>query len=148
MEGAESILFVHLLDDTSIMKHTQILFFAALIVFCSGTVLPAAPTNIPFARALDEATKNQQTVKGKQYQEGVSMALREVMITGMRECLPRDITRYAGFKLVFYVAADGRVQQIVQGRRDPVADCFARKIKAITFPRPPRSGWAVLFGLQ
>jgi hypothetical protein len=130
------------------MKPIQVLIFVALIVFCSGAVLAAAPATTPFSRALDEAIKNQQTVKGKQYQEGVGVAMRGVMLSGMRECLPRDITRSAGFKIVFFVAPDGRVQQIVQERRDPVADCFARKIKAATFPPPPRSGWAVLFGIQ
>jgi hypothetical protein len=130
------------------MKHTFRLVFAASLVLWPGAVLAAPTASVPFSRALDEAAKNQQTPKGQQYQKELSGAMRGVVLSGMRDCLPRDITRYAGFKLVFFVGADGRVQQIVQGRRDRFADCFARKIKAVTFPPPPRADWAVVFGIQ
>lgn len=92
------------------MSHTQIVVFVASLVLCSDAAFAAPSKSVRFSNAVEEATKNRQTAAGQQYQARVNVAMADVMATGMRECLPRQITRDAAFKLVFFVAADGRVQ--------------------------------------
>ena len=98
--------------------------------------------------ALAAAEKASASNEGQAYHSAANMALKDVMITGLRDCFVAHRARARAFKLVFFVGSDGRVRRVVHDQRDPFAACFGKKIVAVQFPRPPRPDWPVMFGIQ
>ena len=97
-------------------------------------------------RALDEATRLSSTPSGRAYVDAANKAIGPALAAGMRDCFPRIGIPTSRFEMVFVLDATGRVRRVVHDPRDATVGCFAQKIRATTFPKPPGAGWHMFFG--
>lgn len=102
-------------------------------------------------RAWAAAEQARTTAKGKAYQDAFNGALREVMLSGMKDCIPMTAPAFrktGGFRCVLIVGRTGKLKWVIRDSRDPMAQCFYAKLIKVTFPPPPADNWPMTFGID
>jgi len=105
-----------------------------------------ATSRVEFGRAMTEANKARSTSEGHKYAPDLDAAMKSVYSTGLR-CVPLPPTRDSYFTIVFYIAANGSVERILEWTPSSTTRCFAQILRAKKFPRPPHAHWPVSFGI-
>ncbi len=125
-----------------------------VLVFILASVanLPAAPSpSAELQRALAAADRARATPKGREYHEAFNGAIKEVLIAGMRDCVPihaPGVGGSPGFQCVLILGKDGKPKWIIRDSRDRMAQCFYAKLVKRTYPPPPADNWPVTFGVN
>jgi hypothetical protein len=118
---------------------------AALIIVLS--LASASATSRPeFGQAMAQADKARKSTEGGNYAVALAAAMKDIYSTGIR-CVPLPPTRDSYFTIVFYIAADGRVERVLEWTPSSTTRCFAQVLRGKKFPRPPRAHWPVSFGI-
>ncbi|MEO7166928.1 MAG: hypothetical protein ABI016_07810 [Chthoniobacterales bacterium] len=99
-----------------------------------------------FDRAMTDANKARESSDGRKYSSVLADTMNSIYATGIR-CVPMPPTRDSYFTIVFYIAADGSVERILEWTPSPTTRCFAQVLKGKKFPHPPRAHWPVSFGI-
>ncbi len=105
----------------------------------------AAPRD-DFGRAMTDANKARESAEGRRYASVLADTMISIYATGIR-CVPMPPTRDSYFTIVFYIAADGSVERILEWTPSSTTRCFAQVLKGKKFPHPPRAHWPVSFGI-
>ena len=105
--------------------------------------VPASPPAVlPLRTAIEQAERLAKSPKGQPYQYAAIAGLGQALANAMVAC-PATSKREPGFALVFVIASDGRVEEVLHTPKHTVAQCVASKLKGVKVPRPPRAGWLV-----
>jgi hypothetical protein len=125
----------------------------SLIVGLAGAVTSVAETqsSAELQRAWAAAERARTTAKGQAYQDAFNGSLRNVMLAGMKDCIPINalgVRKVPGFKCVLIVGRTGKLKWIIRDSRDPIAQCFYAKLIKVTFPPPPADSWPMTFGVN
>lgn len=99
------------------------------------------------------AERARATPKGQDYQNtfNASASIRDVMINGIKECLPINapgVRKQPGFQCVLIIGKTGKPKWIIRDSREPMAQCFYAKLVKGTYPPPPADNWPVIFGIN
>ena len=108
-------------------------------------------TSAELQKALVAAERARATPKGEAYQEAFNGSLREMMMAGLRDCLPINapgVRKPPGFRCVLIIGKTGKPRWIIRGSRDAMAQCFYAKLVTLTYPPPPADNWPVMFGIN
>jgi hypothetical protein len=122
------------------MKALAALIFALLLASVSGA------SRIEFGRAMAEADKARESAEGRKYAAALAVAMNGIYSTGVH-CVPVPPTRDSYFTIVFYIAADGSVERILEWTPSSTTRCFAQILRGRKFPRPPHAHWPASFGI-
>jgi hypothetical protein len=102
-------------------------------------------------KAIAAAERARATPKGHEYQDAFNRSLRDVMLSGLRDCLPINapgVRKPPGFQCVLIIGKTGKPKWIIRDSRDPMAQCFYAKLVKLTYPPPPADNWPVIFGIN
>jgi hypothetical protein len=124
-----------------------------LIAILTGALtLRAGPqTSAELQKAVAAAERARATPKGQEYQNTFNASLRDVMISGMKDCLPINapgVRKSPGFQCVLIIGKTGKPKWIIRDSKDPMAQCFYAKLVQGTYPPPPADNWPVIFGIN
>jgi hypothetical protein len=123
-------------------------------VVTSALALPlsaGAKSSAELERAVAAAARARATPKGEAYGRAANLALREVMASVIKDCLPINVPGVRmppGFQAVLIIGRTGRLKWVVRSPRDPMASCVLSKTVDATFPPPPADNWPVLFQIN
>src|SRR5919106_1434158 len=90
-------------------------------------------------KAIAAAERARATPKGQEYQDAFNGSLRDVMLSGLRDCLPINapgVRKPTGFQCVLIIGKTGKPKWIIRDSRDPMAQCFYVKLVKLTYPPP------------
>ncbi len=131
----------------------RLLYAAGFLVLLSAPALPtgAAPAKSPaaprfssLAAAIAKADRLGDTKAGRDYKGNFYSALGTPMEEAMAECgKTGDPASPAQFDLVFVLAADGRVLDLLCSAKPPLLPCVVAKLRAVQLPPPPKANWLV-----
>ena len=127
----------------STVKHWARYFAIALFCGVLGLYGPdtfGAPAN-SFASAMAEAKRLARTDAGFRYKLKVASELQQPLTKAAIDCTHSSSERT--FALVFVLAGDGRVEQVLHTPKHPLAACVAERIKGLRVSRPPQDKWLV-----
>jgi hypothetical protein len=104
-------------------------------------------------KAMAAAERARATLKGREYQNtfNASASLRDIMMNGIKECLPINapgVRKAPGFQCVLIIGKTGKPKWIIRDSQDAMAQCFYAKLVKSTYPPPPADNWRVLFGIN
>ena len=133
--------------------HTALRLAVGLVVILAGAVTFAAGPQVSaeLQKAIAAAERARATPKGQEYQDAFNASLRDVMISGIRDCLPINapgVRKPPGFECVLIMGKTGKPKWIIRDSRDPMAQCFYAKLVKGTYPTPPADNWPVMFGIN
>src|SRR2546430_5639321 len=112
---------------------------AALIIVLS--IASAFATLLPeFGQAMAQADKARKSAEGRKYAGALAAAMKDIYSTGIR-CVPLPPTRDSYFTIVFYIAANGGVERVLEWTPSSTTRCFAQVLTGKKLPRPPRAHW-------
>jgi hypothetical protein len=118
---------------------------AALIIVLSVASM-SATSRPEFGQAMTQADKARNSAEGRKYAQALAVTMKDIYSTGIR-CVPLPPTRDSYFTIVFYLAADGSVERVLEWTPSSTTRCFAQVLRGKKFPRPPRAPWPVSFGI-
>ena len=123
-----------------------------LLILATGITLAAEPQgSAELQKAVAAAERARATPKGQAYQDVFNASLREVMISGIKDCVPINapgVRKSPGFQCVLIIGTTGKPKWIIRDSRDPMAQCFYAKLVKGTYPAPPADNWPVIFGIN
>ena len=124
-----------------------------MILACAVMLRAAPQSSAELQKAMAAAERARATPKGQEYQNtfNASASIREVMINGIKECLPINapgVRKPPGFQCVLIIGKTGKPKWIIRDSRDPMAQCFYAKLVKGTYPAPPADNWPVMFGIN
>jgi len=112
----------------------------------SASALDGAMDRTEFERLADQGAKNFKTQEGRQYEAQFEKVFLPRFGAALGECKNEPDTKEPAM-VVFVIAANGQVKQLLHSPNIPFGDCVAAKLQTITMlPRPPRDNWIVSFG--
>ena len=130
--------------------------FTLIVVLAVGLSLavfhvdakPAKPSTAPrttasLPDAIARAERLGSTRAGRDYKGLFYSAIDEPMNDALAKCAKpgESSVAYAHFDLVFVVAADGHVVDLLCTASHPVAACVAAKLRGSLLPPPPKTNW-------
>ncbi len=118
---------------------------AALIIVLSVASM-SATSRPEFGQAMTQADKARNSAEGRKYAQPLAVAMKDIYSTGIR-CVPLPPTRDSYFTIIFYLAADGSVERVLEWTPSSTTRCFVQVLRGKKFPRPPRAHWPVSFGI-
>jgi hypothetical protein len=138
-------------DMMSTIPRTPLMIVA--ILACALTLRAGPQPSAELQKAIAAAERARATPKGQEYQNtfNASASLRDVMMSGIKECLPINapgVAKSPGFQCVLIIGKTGKPKWIIRDSRDPMAQCFYSKLVTRTFPPPPADNWPVTFGIN
>ena len=80
--------------------------------------------------------------EGSAYKSRFLRAIGPTFRDAMQACTAEAKPPFT-FEMVFVVAADGRVTDVLHTPKQPVAACVARRLRGFQLPAPPRPEWLV-----
>jgi hypothetical protein len=83
-----------------------------------------------------------ETPEGKAYEKQFEAAIGAPMRDALAECTKDTKPPYI-VNLVFTIASDGDVRDIIPAPQQPVSRCVAQKLARLRLPPPPRNNWLV-----
>jgi hypothetical protein len=110
-------------------------------------VIVPSPRGCPGAAA----ERARATPKGQEYQSAFINATKDMMFSGIRDCVPINapgVRKAPGFQCVLIIAKTGKPKWIIRDSRDPMAQCFYAKLVKLVYPAPPADNWPVMFGIN
>ena len=111
----------------------------------------SAKSSADLEKAVAAAARARATPKGEAYGQAANLALRDVMASALKDCLPINapgVRMFPGFQAVLIIGRTGKLKWVVRNPRDPMANCFLSKTVGVTFPPPPADNWPVLFQIN
>jgi hypothetical protein len=132
----------------------KISFRVSFLVVTFALALPfsaSAKSSADLDRAVAAAARARATPKGEAYGQAANLALRDVMASAIKDCLPINapgMRMPPGFQAVLIIGRTGKLKWIVRNPRDPMANCFLSKTVGVAFPPPPADNWPVLFQIN
>ena len=121
-------------------------------ILASALTFGAGPEqSAELQKAIAAAERARETPKGQEYQDAFNGSLRDVMLSGLRDCLPINapgVRKPPGFQCVLIIGKTGKPKWIIRDSRDPMAQCFYAKLVKLTYPPPPADNWPVIFGIN
>jgi len=125
------------------MKTILIALFSLLLipVFCS-----AEPQD-DFDHILKKAKDMGNTEEGKVYEKHFSKVFAKPMENALKVCTKGLKPPYT-VNVVFVIAGDGTVQQIVAEPGELLSAGIAIKLKDLKVPTPPKAGWMVAVNMD
>jgi hypothetical protein len=133
------------------MHMTPRIVVSMIVIFASSLTSGAGTPSAELQRAVAAAERARATPKGQEYQDAFNSALRDVMLSGIRDCVPINapgVRKPPSFHCVLIVGRTGKPKWIIRDSRDPMAQCFYGKLVKMTFPQPPADNWPVTFGIN
>jgi hypothetical protein len=120
---------------------------------CVLTLRAGPQPSAELQKAMAAADRARATPKGQEYQNtfNASASLRDVMMSGVKECLPINapgVRKPSGFQCVLILGKSGKPKWIIRDSRDAMAQCFYAKLVTRTYPIPPADNWPVIFGIN
>jgi hypothetical protein len=123
-----------------------------IAILATALTLRAGPqSSAELQKAIAAAERARATPKGQEYQNTFNASLRDVMISGLKDCLPINapgVRKPPGFQCVLIIGKTGKPKWIIRDSRDPMAQCFYAKLVKGTYPLPPADNWPVIFGIN
>jgi hypothetical protein len=124
-----------------------------LILICAGALRAGPQPSAELQKAMAAAERARATPKGQEYQNtfNASASLRDIMMSGIKECLPINapgVRKAPGFQCVLIIGKTGKPKWIIRDLRDAMAQCFYAKLVKSTYPPPPADNWPVMFGIN
>jgi Uncharacterized protein conserved in bacteria (DUF2314) len=117
-----------------------------LTLTVSASALGSGLDRTEFEQLANQGAKNFPTKEGQHYEAQFEKVFLPRFATALRECNNEPDTKEPAM-LVFVIAADGRVKQLLHSPNILFGDCVAAKLRTLTtLPRPPRDNWIVSFG--
>ncbi len=101
----------------------------------------------PIVPQVNEAERLEATDEGQIYRETYRPILLPVFDDLMRMCRIHGKPPYS-FDLVFVVAADGKISEVLVSRFQPVGACFGPRLRTMTLPPPPKAGWLIHYQMR
>ena len=132
--------------------HRTPLAAVGLIALASALTFAAAPQpSAELQKAIAAAERARSTPKGEEYQNAFNGAIRDMMPSGLRDCVPISapgVHKPPGFQCVVIIGKTGKPKWIIRDSRDPMAQCFYAKLVKLAYPPPPADNWPVMFGIN
>ena len=122
-----------------------------LVLLATALLSGAGQASGEFQRAVAAAERARATPKGQEYQSAFIDATKDMMFSGVRDCLPINapgVRKTPGFQCVLIIAKTGKPKWIIRDSRDPMAQCFYAKLVKLVYPTPPADNWPVVFGIN
>jgi hypothetical protein len=126
------------------MKRNAAPVFLALFctAFCCSTSIGGASgRSLSIQDAIHDADRLEKTPQGRAYLDDARQTLGPAIANAIGVCAPGPKSNSSS-ELVFVIAADGRVQNVLF-TRTTVAACLAKAITGLRLPRPPRDQWLI-----
>lgn len=141
----------HAVQNMNTIPRTGITVIA--IFACALTLRAGPQPSTELQKAMAAAERARATPKGQEYQNtfNASAPIRDIMMSGIKECLPINapgVRKPPGFQCVLILGKTGKPKWIIRDSRDPMAQCFYAKLVSHTYPPPPADNWAVMFGIN
>lgn len=95
-----------------------------------------------FEELRSTANRLSETAEGKEYENQFGKAFISSAAPALKKCTGKTKTGES-LRLVFVVAADGQVIQIVPAPNQPESACIAKNMGNFTGPPPPKPNWSV-----
>ncbi len=113
------------------------LFLALAFAAAGGTASDPKPTR--FDDALEQVRASVRTPKGRRYDSQVGRQFAQDYQAAMIRCTTSvEDQDLVPFQLLFQVARDGSVKQILVSPETKVAVCLEKQVAAGKFPKPPK----------
>jgi hypothetical protein len=124
-----------------------------LLLTCAWALPRSANAKSPadLRQAVAAAARARATPKGEAYSQAANLALRNVMASAIKDCLPINapgVRMSPGFQAVLIIGRTGKLKWLVRDPRDFMANCFLSKTVGAAFPPPPADNWPVLFQIN
>lgn len=133
---------------------TRISRAAVTLIAILASVLTLGAGSQPSAemqKAIAAAERARATPKGQEYHGIFNGSLRDVMLSGIRDCLTINapgVRKPPSFQCVLIIGKTGKPKWIIRDSHDPMAQCFYAKLVKVTYPPPPADNWPVMFGIN
>src|SRR5581483_1163815 len=76
------------------------------------------------------------------YADQFLKAIEPTLLRAMGTCIGKTLETITPGSVFFVIGADGRVKQLYFSKEEPLAQCVAGKLEAITtLPKPPADNW-------
>ena len=124
-----------------------------ILVLLTTTVISRAglQPSAELQRAVAAAERARATPKGQEYQSAFLNATKDMMFSGVRDCVPitaPGVRKAPSFQCVLIIGKTGKPKWIIRDSRDPMAQCFYAKLVKLIYPTPPADNWPVTFGIN
>ncbi len=128
---------------------TLCFFFSFLALKLTSAVQITKVSDEQFDTATRDGEKKITTEAGNAYMRKFLDVMDKPIIIAIRGCMVNRGSTTLKSELVFVVAADGRIDQVLCSSRNAFADCIASKLQVpAILPKPPRGNWPVPMELQ
>ena len=131
---------------SSFVRRSSVLYLAVIAwsILEAVAIHAASPTELE--ALAKEAGRNYQTKEGQRYEDQFLKAITPAFAAALKECGSRPDTKEPA-TIVFIIAADGRVKQLLYSQNIPFGECVGSKLRSVTaLPRPPRDSYVVALG--
>jgi hypothetical protein len=133
-------------------RKSQFVVYFLLLAFAWALPRSArAKSQEDLKQAVAAAARARATPQGEAYGQAANLALRNVMASAIKDCLPINapgVRMPPGFQAVLIIGRAGKLKWVVRNPRDPMSNCFLSKTVGVTFPPPPADNWPVLFQIN
>lgn len=119
-------------------------YFAVLILTIGFSLLAAAES---FEAIHSRAHDMGETPEGKAYEKQFGAAISAAMRDALANCTKDTKAPYI-VNLVFTIASDGDVRDIISAPQQPVSRCVAQKLAHLRLPPPPKNNWLVAANIK
>ena len=123
-----------------------------ILVFVSALALAArAQPSAELQKAIAAAERARGTAQGGAYQNAFNGAIRDLMFSGLKDCVPINapgVRKPPSFQCVVIIGKTGKPKWIIRDSRDPMAQCFYAELVKLVYPPPPADNWPVMFGIN
>ena len=111
--------------------------FLALALAAAGAASDPKPTSLE--DALEQVKANIKTPKGRRYDTEVGRQFAQDYRAAMIRCTTSAEDKdLVSFQLLFQVARDGSVKQVLASPPTKIAVCLEKQVAAGKFPKPPK----------
>lgn len=133
------------------MHRTPLTALGFFVLLSAFTFAAGPPPSAELQKAIAAADRARSTQKGEAYQNAFNGAIRDMMFSGLRDCVPINapgVRKPPSFQCVVIIGKTGKPNWIIRDSRDALAQCFYAKLVKLTYPPPPADNWPVMFGIN